>query len=84
MNDTLLKAVKIIEKYKINALLHTTIISNPYNLIRLNSLDQLKKFPRAIIGLSDHTCDNYTSYAAITKGARLLRNILLIVTPEKV
>ncbi len=77
MNDipSIKKAVKIIEKYKIKyALLHTTnLYPTPYNLIRLNSLDQLKKhFPKAIIGLSDHTCDNYTSYAAIAKGAKII------------
>jgi len=77
MNDipSIKKAVKIIEKHKINyALLHTTnLYPTPYNLIRLNSIDQLKKeFPKAIVGLSDHTDDNYTSFAAVAKGAKII------------
>ena len=69
------KAVKIIEKNKIPyALMHTTnLYPTPYNLIRLNALNQLKKaFPKAILGLSDHTGDNYTSYAAIAMGASII------------
>ena len=77
MNDIpqIKKAVKIIEKNKIPyALMHTTnLYPTPYNLIRLNALNQLKKaFPKAILGLSDHTGDNYTSYAAIAMGASII------------
>jgi N-acetylneuraminate synthase len=77
MNDIpqIKKAVKIIEKNKIPyALMHTTnLYPTPYNLIRLNALKQLKKtFPKAILGLSDHTGDNYTSYAAIAMGASII------------
>ena len=77
MNDIpqIKKAVKIIEKNKISyALMHTTnLYPTPYNLIRLNALNQLKKaFPKAILGLSDHTGDNYTSYAAIAMGASII------------
>tara|TARA_S200000501_G_scaffold376898_1_gene433297 strand:- start:935 stop:1978 length:1044 start_codon:yes stop_codon:yes gene_type:complete len=77
MNDIpqIKKAVKIIEKNKIPyALMHTTnLYPTPYNLIRLNALNQLKKaFPKAILGLSDHTGDNYTSFAAIAMGASII------------
>ncbi len=77
MNDisSIRKSVQIIEKYKIPyALMHTTnLYPTPYNLIRLNALKELKKnFPKAIIGLSDHTGDNYTSYAAIGMGASII------------
>ncbi len=77
MNDIpqIKKAVKIIEKNKIPyALMHTTnLYPTPYNLIRLNALNQLKKvFPNAVLGLSDHTGDNYTSYAAIAMGASII------------
>ena len=77
MNDIsqIKKAVRIIEKYKIPyALMHTTnLYPTPYNLIRLNALNQLKKaFPNAVLGLSDHTGDNYTSYAAIAMGASII------------
>ena len=69
------KSVKIIEKNKIPyALMHTTnLYPTPYKLIRLNALKQLKKeFPKAILGLSDHTGDNYTSYAAVALGASII------------
>ena len=77
MNDIpqIKKAVKIMEKNKIPyALMHTTnLYPTPYNLIRLNALNQLKKaFPKAILGLSDHTGDNYTSFAAIAMGASII------------
>ena len=66
MNDikSIKKSVKIIERYKIPyALMHTTnLYPTPYNLIRLNALKELKKnFPNCVLGLSDHTGDNYTS-----------------------
>ena len=77
MNDikSIKKSVKIIERYKIPyALMHTTnLYPTPYNLIRLNALKELKKnFPNCILGLSDHTGDNYTSFAAIAIGASII------------
>lgn len=77
MNDiaNIKKAVKIIENKKIPyALLHcTNIYPTPPNLVRLNSIDEMKKiFPKAVIGLSDHTGNNYTSFAALGKGASII------------
>ncbi len=77
MNDigSIKKAVKIIESYNIEyALMHTTnLYPTPYKLIRLNALDEIKKhFPKAILGLSDHTADNYTSIAALGKGVSII------------
>ena len=77
MNDlnSIKKSVKILVKRKIQfALLHTTnLYPTPHNLIRLNSLTQLKKnFPNTVIGLSDHTADNFTSYAAVALGASII------------
>ena len=77
MNDlkSVKKAVKIIEKYKIPyALLHcTNIYPTPENLVRLNAIDEMKKeFPNAVIGLSDHTGSNYTSFAALGKGVSII------------
>ncbi len=69
------KAVKIIESYKISyALLHcTNLYPTPINLIRLNAIDEIKKmFPKAVVGLSDHTGENYTSFAALGKGASII------------
>ncbi len=69
------RTVKIFEKYKIPfALLHcTNIYPTPFNLVRLNCLEELrKKFKNAVIGLSDHTTTNHTSLAAVALGARIL------------
>ena len=56
------------------ALLHTT---NTYPTIdkylRLNSITQLKKkFPKIVIGLSDHTGDLLSSITAISLGAKII------------
>lgn len=68
-------SVKIIEKYKLPyALLHcTNLYPTPAKLVRLNCMLQLKKaFPKAVIGLSDHTINNYSSYAALGLGASII------------
>lgn len=73
--DSISLAVKILEKYKINyALLHcTSMYPTPYEKVRLNALLELKKnFPNAVIGLSDHSIGNYTSFAAISLGACII------------
>jgi len=69
------KTVKIIRKYKIPyVLLHcTNIYPTPNKLVRLDCLKDLKKnFPDAVIGLSDHTTTNFSCYAAVALGARVL------------
>ena len=41
--------------------------------MRLDCIRQLKKaFPKCVIGLSDHTENNYSSYAAIGLGANII------------
>ena len=77
MNDikSIKIATKIFEKYKVDyALMHTTnLYPTPVNLTRLNCIKILKKnFPKAVIGLSDHTSDNLTSYAAVALGASII------------
>ena len=72
MNDisSIKKSVNIIEKSKIRyALLHcTNLYPTPNKLLRLNAIDEMRKaFPKAVIGLSDHTGDNYSSFAALEK-----------------
>lgn len=72
---TIKPAVKLIEKYKISyALLHcTNIYPTPAHLVRLNDLMILKKhFPKAVIGLSDHTSNIYSSLGAISLGASII------------
>ena len=77
MNDieTLKPSVKIIEKYKIPfALMHTTnLYPTPYHLVRLGALNDLKEnFPNAILGLSDHTDNNYACIGAMAMGASII------------
>lgn len=69
------KAIQVIKKRKAQfAILHTTnLYPTLYSEVRLNALIELKKkFPNTVIGLSDHTGDNYTSYAAIAMGASII------------
>ena len=77
MNDlnSVRLAVNIIEKYKLSyALLHcTSVYPTPYSKVRLGALVELREsFPNAVIGLSDHSFGNYTSYAAVGLGASIL------------
>jgi N-acetylneuraminate synthase len=69
------KAIEILKKKKVQyAILHATnLYPTLHNDVRLNALTELKKiFPNTVIGLSDHTGDNYTSYAAIALGASII------------
>ena len=69
------RSVKIIRKYKIPyALLHCTNLypTKPHQ-IRLNCLDEMKKnFPDAVLGLSDHTPNNFSAFAALGKGVSII------------
>jgi sialic acid synthase SpsE len=73
--DSIKKAVNVIKKHKIDfALLHTTnLYPTPFNLVRLGGMqklmDEYKDIP---IGLSDHTTNNLSSYAAVTLGASII------------
>ncbi len=72
---TIKPAVKILRKYKIKfALMHcTNIYPTPPELVRLNCITTLQEnFPDAVIGLSDHTTSNYSSYGAIALGAKII------------
>jgi|TARA_B110000027_G_C16115039_1_gene299707 N-acetylneuraminate synthase len=69
------KSVDIILKNKIPlALLHcTNIYPTPPNLVRLGCISQLRKaFPKCVIGISDHTENNYTSLGAVALGADII------------
>tara|TARA_A100000164_G_C21908977_1_gene774605 strand:- start:870 stop:1898 length:1029 start_codon:yes stop_codon:yes gene_type:complete len=77
MNDlnSVKKTVSIIRKNNIEfSLLHTTnLYPTPHNLVRLGGMEELMSaFPNIPIGLSDHTTDNLSSYAAITLGASII------------
>jgi len=73
--ESVRKAVKILERYSIPyALLHTTnLYPTPHHLVRLGAMTQLAfEFPNAVIGLSDHTIDNYACLGAVALGASIL------------
>jgi N-acetylneuraminate synthase len=73
--NTIRPSVKIFRKYKIPyALLHcTNIYPTPSRLVRINCITVLKKnFPDAVVGLSDHTENIYTSIASIALGASII------------
>lgn len=77
MNDisTVRKSVKILENYNVEyALLHTTnLYPTPDNLVRLGAITELQKeFPKAQVGLSDHTTSNHACYGAVALGAVIL------------
>jgi N-acetylneuraminate synthase len=77
MNDiaSVAKSVEILRQNKIQfALLQcTSIYPTPYEKVRLGALSELKKnFPEAVLGLSDHSIGNYTSFASIPLGASII------------
>jgi len=77
MNDisSIKKAVQIMKKHKIQfALMHTTnLYPTPTHLIRLNALKEMKNaFPNIPLGLSDHTNNNFTSFAALGLGVSII------------
>lgn len=73
--NSIMKSVKIFEKHKIKyALLHTTnVYPTLHKQVRLNAIMDMKKyFPNAVLGLSDHTEDNYTAFAALGMGVSII------------
>jgi N-acetylneuraminate synthase len=77
MNDlaSVAKTVAVLERRGVPyALLHcTSMYPTPYREVRLGALGQMAKaFPRAVLGLSDHSLGNWTCFGAIPLGARIL------------
>lgn len=73
--ESIRRSVEIFRKYKLPfALLHcTNIYPTPVHLVRLNAMLELKlQFPDAVIGLSDHTENNYSCFGAVALGACIL------------
>jgi sialic acid synthase SpsE len=56
------------------ALLHcTSMYPTPYDRVRLGAIPELAgAFPDAVLGLSDHSLGNYTCFASIPLGSRIL------------
>lgn len=77
MNDlsSVARTVEILERRNVPyGLFHcTSMYPTPYSKVRLGALAQLAaRFPRAVLGLSDHSLGIYTCLAAVPLGARLL------------
>jgi len=77
MNDinSIKPAVKIFEKNEIPfAILHcTSMYPTPYEKARLGALFDLQdRFPGRIVGISDHSLMNYTSFGAVALGASII------------
>jgi len=73
--DSVAPAVKILREAGIPfALLHcTSMYPTPYRKVRLGAIEALaRRFPDAIVGLSDHSAGNFTCLAAVALGARIL------------
>lgn len=73
--ESIQKAVNIFKKHDVPyALLHcTNVYPTPYELVRLGAMSEMQEaFPEAIIGLSDHTVDNYACFGAVALGACIL------------
>jgi N-acetylneuraminate synthase len=77
MNDvaSVEPAVAVLRDAKVPfALLHcTSMYPTPYDKVRLGGIAVLKQaFPDALVGLSDHSLGNYTSFGAVALGASIL------------
>jgi len=77
MNDlaSIAATVRVLEKRQVPyALLHcTSMYPTPYPEVRLGALPEMAAaFPNAVLGLSDHSLGNWTCFAAIPLGARIL------------
>lgn len=73
--DNVSKSVAILEQAGVQyALLHTTnLYPTPPHLVRLGAMVQLAEaFPRAVVGLSDHTTNNLACFGAVALGASIL------------
>lgn len=72
---TIEPSVRILEDHQVPyALLHcTNLYPTPDKLIRLNAINELSKyFPKAVLGLSDHSTSNYPCLGAVALGASIL------------
>ena len=73
--ESVAKAVAIFEQAGTPcALLHTTnLYPTPPHLVRLGAMVELgKAFPRAVVGLSDHTTDNVACIGAMALGGSIV------------
>lgn len=77
MNDipAVAKSVAILRSARVPfALMHcTSMYPTPYDQVRLGALTEMAEaFPDAVLGLSDHSLGNYTCFASVVLGSRIL------------
>eukprot|EP01062_Namystynia_karyoxenos_P055140 TRINITY_DN4587_c1_g1_i1.p1 TRINITY_DN4587_c1_g1~~TRINITY_DN4587_c1_g1_i1.p1 ORF type:complete len:366 (+),score=111.87 TRINITY_DN4587_c1_g1_i1:87-1184(+) len=77
MNDvaSIAPAVAILEEAGVEyALMHcTSMYPTPHSKVRLGALGELRAaFPKAVLGLSDHSIGNWTCFGAVALGASLV------------
>jgi len=68
-------------KYRIPLILMNCVSEYPplYEDINLRVINKMmERYPRAIIGHSDHTPDIYTSFAAVTLGAKVIEKHVIL------
>ncbi len=73
--DNIKNSVKILEKYKINYALMHCVSEYPakYSNLKLDYIKKLKKkFPKAVVGYSDHSIGIVPCLSAISKGAQII------------
>ncbi len=73
--ETIKPSVEIMRKAKVSyALLHcTNVYPTPYDIIRLNAIEELKSnFSDCILGISDHSPTIYPCLGAVALGARII------------
>ena len=73
--ESVAASVAVLEEHGLQyALLHTTnCYPTPHHLVRLGAMVELAEaFPRAVVGLSDHTTDNLACLGATALGASIL------------
>ena len=69
------RSVAILEEAEVPyALLHTTnLYPTPHRLLRLGGMTELtQSFPRAVVGISDHSTSNSACIASVALGARIV------------
>ena len=69
------KSIAIMKSHSVPyAILHTTnLYPTPNHLVRLGAInDLINFFPNTIVGLSDHTVSNHSSFGAIALGASII------------
>lgn len=68
-------AIEILEKFQVPyAVLHcVSMYPTPYNKVKLGAINDLRdNFPKAVLGLSDHSLGNYTSFGSISYDASII------------